>query len=323
MARRYASLWFALLAVLPLLMIGCSGPAEDPWPKKPGLRGMAMFPPLYCFAANVAGDDASVLCLTTAAGPHDYSPTARDALKLARADLFFVNGLDLDEKQAEKLQKQCGNPKLKMIELGDLLMEKHKDQLLKMDLGPAHAGHGHGEYDPHIWLGIPEAVLMVEEIRDAFIAADPTHKDGYTKRAADYVARLKQLQVDGLKELQDKKDRKLISFHESLGYFARTFKLQIVSSVEAQPGVEADANHLAKLVETCKKDHVRLIAVEPQYPKETSAKTLLMEIQKKGVSDAAFVEVDPIETAPADELDPGYYEKKMRENLGNLAKAMK
>ena len=33
--------------------------------------------------------------------------------------------------------------------------------------------------------------------------------------------------------------------------------------------------------------------------------------------------VDPLETAPPDQLDAGYYERKMRENIDNLAKALK
>ncbi len=322
MTRRTGFLLLGVAAV-SLGIIGCGAHGADPWPPKPGLKIMTTFAPLYCFTANVAGDDANVLCLLSASGPHDYTPVPRDAQKLVRADLLLCNGLDLDEKFAERLQKNSGNPKLKLLEVGEALGEKHKDQLIKMDLGPAHAGHGHGEYDPHVWLGIPEAILMVEEIRDALIAADDVHKVGYTKRAADYIARLQQLQTDGLAKLKDKKDRKLISFHESLAYFARTFDLKIVASIEAQAGVEPDARHMGKLVELCKDNHVRLIAVEPQYPQNTSADKLLQELKLKGVADAAFVVIDPIETAEPDKLDKDYYETKMRENIDNLAKSMK
>jgi zinc transport system substrate-binding protein len=300
--------------------IGC-GKVEDPWPDKPGPRVMVTFGPLYCFAANVAGDDASVLCLMGNVGPHDYRPTAHDAFKLKRADLFFTNGLDLDETVANNLKKTCGNPNLELIELGE--SECLKEKLLKMDHGPAHAGHQHGEHDPHVWLGIPEAICMVESIRDTLKQKDPAHAEGYEKRASAYIERLKKLQKDGLAALADKKDRNLISFHESLKYFARTFKLDIVASLEQQPGLEPDANHIRDLVNLCKDKHVRLIAVEPQYPHNTSANKLLEEIRLKGVSDAAFVVVDPIETVPPDDLTHDYYETKMRENIANLAKSMK
>src|SRR3954454_17736374 len=85
---------FALFA-----FFGCSK-ARDPWASAaPGhKRVLASFAPLYCFAVNVAGEHATVLCLTTAEGPHDYRATHTDALKVAGADLYLHNGLGLDDE---------------------------------------------------------------------------------------------------------------------------------------------------------------------------------------------------------------------------------
>ena len=93
--------------------------------------------------------------------------------------------------------------------------------------------------------------------------------------------------------------------------------------IEPTAGAEPDPGRFKELVDLCKEKKVRVIAVEPQFPSNKAAKALLDEIRAKGVPDPAFVEVDPIETAPPDELGPDYYEKKMRANLANLAKVMK
>ena len=64
-------LLLGLLAAVPL--IGCtnSGPA---WPDKPGPKIVASFPPIYCFVANVVGDDATVRTAMTSQGPHHFDP---------------------------------------------------------------------------------------------------------------------------------------------------------------------------------------------------------------------------------------------------------
>src|SRR5436190_13303169 len=95
---------FVGLAVALFATPGCSGPA-DPWPEKPGPRVLTSFAPLYCFAVNVAGEDASVLCAATDTGPHHFDPSPQQALALRRADLFFINGLDLDNEIANKMVK--------------------------------------------------------------------------------------------------------------------------------------------------------------------------------------------------------------------------
>src|SRR5262245_36853091 len=107
-------------AALLFAISGCSE-APDPWGNATGPRVLAYFPPIYSLAASVAGDDAQVQSLLTFQGPHDFEPTARDARKLRRADLFLTIGLGLDDSIAGKLQKSSGNSKLKLVELGERL----------------------------------------------------------------------------------------------------------------------------------------------------------------------------------------------------------
>ncbi len=313
----------ALLLGAVMLIVGqpgCSKPADE-WGERPGLRVMTMFAPLYCFAANVAGDDATVLCLLDNQNPHKYDATARDGLKLNRADLFFTVGLDFGDNFCDNLKRGCGNNSLTLVKLGEA--PQLKDRLRKMTISPAHAGHGHGEMDPHLWLGIPESIDMVEMIRDTLKAKDPAHAAGYEQRATAYMDKLKKLHADGLEQLAKKQDRNLLSFHESLAYFADSFKLSIVASIEKLPESEPDAKRLRELIHLCKDKNVRLITIEPQLPGRSAATTLLDAIRAQGVPDAAFVEIDTLETVTPGSLTPDYYERKMRQNLDHLAASMK
>src|SRR5262245_56233971 len=96
--KRIASLavLFVIVIGIGLVLPGC-GNTEDDWPKdKAGPKVVVSFAPLYCFAMNVADNDAVVRNLLTTSGPHHFQPTDRDARLLRRADLFFVNGLGLE-----------------------------------------------------------------------------------------------------------------------------------------------------------------------------------------------------------------------------------
>ena len=316
-----------LVVAVGLILAGCStGP--DVWGPQPGPRVLAYFPPLYSLAASVAGPDAQVRSLITHVGPHHFEPAARDARALAKADLFLTIGLGLDDGVAKKLASSAGNKSLKLLALGESLP---KTSLREggCSCGHAHAagekhedGEHHVEYDPHVWLGVPEAMLMVTAIRDQLVMIDPAHSEGYAARAAETSAKLAKLQADGQAMLAAKKEKpKVISFHDSMFYFARSFGIEVVDSIEA-PGQEPSPQKLKKLVEACQKHGVRLIAVEPQYPSNTSARVLLEELKRAGI-DAAFVELDPLETADANELTADYYERKTRENLANLLRALK
>src|SRR5438094_6184738 len=95
-ARRRSSMFRAPLVLLLLVLAlpGCSK-ARDPWAgARPGQkRVLASFPPLYCMAHAVAGEDAYVRCLLGERGPHDFVDSPEDMLTVNRADLMLSNGL--------------------------------------------------------------------------------------------------------------------------------------------------------------------------------------------------------------------------------------
>lgn len=311
-------------AALPVLGGGCGRDAT--WPDDGKKKVVVSFAPIQCFAANVVGDDAHVRAVMSTTGPHDFSPTATDARLLRKADLFFVNGLGLDEKVADTLKTGSGNGDLKVIDLGSLLP---KNALVAGEHHHDHAhGHDHGHAhthpkDPHVWLSPDNAARMTEAIRDELKAADPAHAADYDRRAAEYVARLRQIKADGVALLKGKTDRRLVTFHESLAYFAHDFDLEIEGVVQKQPGVEPNSDELSALIKLCREEKVRLIAVEPQYSSNTSAKAIRDELRRKGVADAELVTLDPLETADPADLTRDWYERKMRANLAALAGAMK
>ena len=315
-----------------LLPLGCGAPSS-PWAGQPGPpRVVVTFAPLHCFVKNVAGDDVGLLPLATTSGPHLYEPTVDEALKLRQADLFFVNGLELDERFADRLARTSANKKLQgqgggYVMIGERLRAKGLVDKMAEHAGhahhhhgPGHEGHHHGEYDPHVWLGVPQAIGIVEVIRDELKRIHPDGAAGYDSRAAAYVAELKELHEYGRAALAAKKERSLVTNHDSLHYFAKTFGLTVAGVVQIQAGTDADSATLAELIKTCKEKDVRVIAAEPQFQQRGAATALVKELRGRGLTDAALIEIDPLETVtPGETLDRGWYVRRMKVNIDTLA----
>jgi ABC-type Zn uptake system ZnuABC Zn-binding protein ZnuA len=233
-------------------------------------------------------------------------------------------GLGLDNTSAEKMKSGSGNANLKIVAFGDQIPEELR---LEGTCNHAHEpgqAHEHGD-DPHMWLDPDYAVRMVEMIRDELKAKDPAHATGYDSRATAYIAKLKKLKEDGVAMLKGQQKPRLVTFHDSLAYFEKSFGLNVRGVLTKKPGQEPEPNEMKKLIKICSNpdNPVRVIATEPQYSTSNSAETLRKELATSGVKDVILVEFDPLETVRPDELTADWYERKMRANLETLSKAFK
>lgn len=335
MRRTYLLLFLGipLLQMLP----GCSAP-PDFWAeaKSNQKRVLVSFPPLYAITTAIAGEDAYALSMLTGTGPHEYDPAPNDLIKLNKADLFIYNGLSLDDAFVHRMLQSHRNKGLAVLNVGAALekedheREEKKEPGILIDNDEKEHDHGdhkhkHGEHDPHVWLGPDQAMFMTEIIAAKLVEIDPEHKKGYEKRKTEFLKELQKLKADGLEKLKDKKNKSIVTTHEAFGYFAKAFDVKIVGSIQLRPGMDPDAVKMKELIELCQKDKVRVIAKEPQYS-GAPAEALKRNLKAKGV-EVEIIDLDPLETAPVAagkkyNPDPGYYLKKMRENIDTLAKAL-
>lgn len=306
-------------------LAGCGGSNSKSIEKDTGgPRVLVSFAPLHSLAANVCGDSASVKCLLTTTGPHSHGESIREEqVQLARnADVFFINGLGIDEHIAKKLKGASGSKKWNLVELGEAIDKK---LLLEgechHDHGEKDKDHDHGT-DPHVWLCPKRAKAFVEAIAEQMKKVDAVNAGKYDERAKAYLGKLDALIAEGQSKLKDKSEKSIISFHDSFQYFAQTFGIKIADVIEVDPGIEPSEQKMNEIVEKCLKDKVRVIAVEPQFPSRNGAKAILQRLKAKGL-EAEFVELDTLETADPGELNPELYVQKMTQNLDNLAKVLK
>jgi zinc transport system substrate-binding protein len=288
--RIFAKSLFGLSAIGFASMVGCS-PADQSteWQgAKPGPKILASFAPIQCFAMNVAGDDATVRVVFGDQGPHHIKDSPAHVKMFAGADVIFINGLGLEDRNVRTIQKGTAK-KVPVVALGNLLPETMLIEggcaCCKEEEGAEEHDHDHGDHDPHAWLGIDQAVKMVEAIRDELSKRDPAHAENYSKRAGAYTSKLTKLRADGVAMLKDKTERQFISFHESLNYFAKNFGMRLPEVIQTNPGQEPTQKELKQLLERCEKKGIRVIAIEPQYGAGTSAKAVSDALRAKGLAD--------------------------------------
>lgn len=197
------------VALAFVALAGTAGAAEDKF------KAVTTFTVIADMARNVAGDAAIVESITRpGAEIHNYQPTPGDILKAQDADLVIWNGLNL-ELWFEKFFRNLSDVPEVVVSEG---------------VEPMSIGEGPytGKPNPHAWMSPDNALIYVDNIRDAFVEHDPTNADVYKANAEAYKARIKAT-IDPIRaELQaiPEERRWLVSSEGAFSYLARDFGLK-------------------------------------------------------------------------------------------------
>lgn len=162
---------FSILAVSAALVAALPATAQD------RLKAVTTFTIIADMAKNVAGDAADVVSITKpGAEIHNYQPTPGDLIAAQGADLILWNGLNLEQWFEQFLSN-----------LGDVPSVVVTEGIEPMSIGE---GPYEGKPNPHAWMSPSDALIYVENIRKAFVAADPTNEATYNANAAAYSAKI-------------------------------------------------------------------------------------------------------------------------------------
>lgn len=237
------------------------------------LKAVATFSVIDDLVRNVAGDKIEISTFVgPAADVHDFEPTPSDIAKLGEAQLIFENG-EMLESWLDNIVQSSGSKATRVVlTKGLTLREAGEDahshgEEDKTEAAKTEAGHDHGEHDPHVWQDPRNVVKMVGAIRDALAQADPSNAAIYQENAAAYIARLEAMdkEIEGVVEQLPAEQRKLVTSHDALGYFAERYGFEVVGSVIASMSTEAgepSAQDIVKLVDDIRQEGVKAIFLE-------------------------------------------------------------
>ena len=221
--------------------------------------------------------------------PHNFNLKPSNAKAIENADIIFWVGEDIEsflEKPLKSINKKAkviemmdvkGIKKLKFRERnifeeheghddhGHEKKEKHDDHGHgKKEKHDDHAhGHGHGEYDPHIWLDPHNAEVMVEEIANQLAAIDPENADAYKKNSKNAIDDIEKLIKETKKEM--KKGISYIVFHDAYQYFEKEFNVSALGALTLNTDVAPGAKQISEIKEIIEHENVKCLFSEPQF----------------------------------------------------------
>ena len=173
------------------------------------------FTVLADMARNVAGDAADVVSVTKpGAEIHGYQPTPRDIVGASGADLVLWNGLGLERWFEQFLSN-----------LRDVPSATLSDGIAPVSIAE---GDYEGRPNPHAWMGVENAMVYVDNIRDALARIDPDNAAAYAANAAAYKAKIREA-VEPLKARIasiPEQQRWLVTCEGAFSYLARDLGLK-------------------------------------------------------------------------------------------------
>jgi ABC-type Zn uptake system ZnuABC Zn-binding protein ZnuA len=232
---------------------------------------------------SVAGDEVDLApLLPFGADPHTYEPTPQDVRALAQAHVVFVNGLGLEPFLAGALESAGGRAVVISLSEGiePLALGSDEGQADAAE-GEQHAvesedGHHHGGVDPHVWLDPLNVARWAENAAAALAALDPARADHYRGNADAYTAVLRGLDVwiRGQVAQISEADRKLVTDHDELGYFANRYGFEIVGALipAYSSAAEPSAQELSQLETTIRELGTRAVFVGTGVNQELAAR---------------------------------------------------
>ncbi|EOX4851964.1 TPA: metal ABC transporter substrate-binding protein [Haemophilus influenzae] len=220
-------------------------------------------------AQNVAGNAATVESITKpGAEIHEYEPTPKDIVKAQSADLILWNGLNLERWFERFFQNVKDKPAVVVTE---------GIQPLSIYEGPYKDAP-----NPHAWMSPSNALIYIENIKNALVKYDPQNAAVYEKNAADYAQKIKQLDEPLRAKLAQipEAQRWLVTSEGAFSYLAKDYNLKEGYLWPINAEQQGTPQQVRKVIDLVRKNNIPVVFSEStisakpaqQVAKESGAK---------------------------------------------------
>lgn len=234
------------LAIVSMLaLVATSASAQDKF------KAVTTFTVIADMARNVAGDVADVESITKpGAEIHGYSPTPRDIIRAQDADLILWNGLNLELWFEQFLSNLRDIPSVTLTDGIDPISITDGDY--------------DGKPNPHAWMGLTNALIYVNNIRDAFVQHDPanaaiygSNAEAYKQQITDAIAPLRTAILD-LPEHR----RWLATCEGAFSYLIRDFGMQELYLWPMNADQQGTPQQVRKVIDTVRENNIPAVFCE-------------------------------------------------------------
>jgi zinc/manganese transport system substrate-binding protein len=226
---------------------------------------------LASLAQEVGGDKINVESMAKGyQDPHFVEAKPSFLLKLQRADLLVVVGLQLEIGWLPPLITQSGNSRIQVGANGYLDASQFAE-ILEIPQGSITRAMGdvHPLGNPHYWLDPDNGRRVAKGIAGKLGEMDPQDAAYFQQRDQDFERRLAEADKKWQADMKPFHGRKVITYHNSAPNFAHHFGLNVVGFVEPRPGIPPTPSHTLDVINMMKRDHVKVIMVEPYFDRKT------------------------------------------------------
>jgi zinc/manganese transport system substrate-binding protein len=256
--KRWTYLFLGIVLLFSLLLTSCHAQV-DPTQSKKSI--VVTYSILGSIVKDLVGDKAEVtVSIPNGLDPHEWEPSAKDIEAINKADLVIQNGLDLEGGMLKALQ-EAQSKGVKFFTASDYITIRHVGEGEGIPSGDPDQALGAD--DPHLWTD-PLAIKSIVSALSVVLKNDLNID--VSSQATDLENRLDNLN----KQIADKvsvipqENRKLVTGHESMGYFAQRYGFKLVGAIipSITTQAEVSAGDLAELKTLIEENRVRAIFTE-------------------------------------------------------------
>lgn len=263
---------FLIALILSVALLGCQKVENTKGPSFSAENKMSVVTTIGMIgdvAANIGGDRVDVYSMMGAGvDPHLYKAKAGDLTRLSKADLILYNGVHLEAKMGDVLEKLSTTKNIKAIEDGI-----PEDILIVID--QAH--------DPHIWFDVSNWMLASHVILEALIKTDPNGEAVYRENYASYLKKLEDLDTYTREKAMTipEERRILITAHDAFNYFGRAYGFEVRGLQGISTVDEAGTSDVRNLADFIAKNQIRSLFVETSVSPK-SIRALQAAVKSRG-----------------------------------------
>jgi zinc/manganese transport system substrate-binding protein len=255
-------------------------------------------------AEAVGGDKVRVTTIASGVqDPHFVDPKPSYMVKLRDADLFLVNGLELEIGWVPPLLEGARNGRIKVGSSGYVDCSKNIP-VIEVPSGQVTRAEGdvHPFGNPHYTTDPLNSKIVAETISLALTRLRPGDAEYFGARTKAFQAsidkamfglelvdlvggkKLDRLARSGeldaflqtetgggaklggwLGKMAPLKGTKIVFYHKSYSYFNQRFGLNVVDYIELKPGIQPGPSHLADVIGTIAREKIKVVATHAFY----------------------------------------------------------
>ena len=204
--------------------------------------------------------------------PHFVEPKPSFVLKLSRADLLIVAGLELEIGYLPPLIDQSRNDKIRPGASGYLDASNGCD-ILERPTGTVTRAMGdvHPFGNPHFWLDPENGRIIARAIAARLTQLDPPGAADFKANLAAFEAKLTEGEKRWEAALAPYAGTEVVTYHNSWPNFLKRFKLVAAGYIEPKPGIPPSPSHTVEIIDLMRAKKVPVVLMEPYFDRKTPA----------------------------------------------------